>query len=164
MGAIGAILDLWEAEEGQYSRGHRQFGIGDKYYHDDGSCWVYCEANGAITGDGYVVAVDENYNATQLTTAVSAFGDRVGVCHSAQAVTDGQRGWVQIYGATTVRVAASVGANTQLLTTTTAGVLGATTGAGARNIASMVLGVAQGGTAGLNVSGFLNWPDQGAAT
>ena len=173
MSAIGAILTKWEPVEGPLSgagpRPHRQFGLGDCYKHDDGTFWVYCEANGALSGDGYAVSVDENYIATELTNAVSAFGDRVGIVHSQNpdgsdaAVADGERGWVQVYGASSVQVAASAAANTELLSTATTGVLDDATGAGTRVVSGIILGVVQPGVAGLNTSGFLNWPVQGAA-
>ena len=168
MGTIGAILTLWESPTGTFSRPHRSYGLGDCYKHDDGTFWVYCQANGALSGDGYAVAIDESYNATELTNTASAFGDRVGIVHSQNAdgtpaaVTSGQRGWVQVYGASSIQVAALAAANAQLTSTTTTGVLDDAAGVGTRNIRGVVLGTAQGGSAGLNTSGFLNWPEQQA--
>ncbi len=169
MGTIGAILTLWESQTGALSgagpRPHRSYGLGDCYKHDDGTFWVYCQANGALSGDGYVVSVDESYNATELTTAASAFGDRIGICHSqaadgsSLAVTTGQRGWVQVYGASSVRVAASAAANAQLTSTTTTGELDDAAGTGTRNIRGLVINTTQGGSAGLNTTGLLNWPE-----
>ncbi len=156
MSAIGAQLARWEAVEGVYSRPHAQFGIGDCYMHDDGSWWVYCEANGAITGDGYAVEVDSSYQATQLTTAASSFGNRIGVCHSDQAVTDGQRGWVQIYGQSTIRTSAAAAANTQLLATATSGEVD--DAGGGRQIRGLILGTAAAG-AELATDAFLNYPE-----
>lgn len=173
MGTIGAILTEWESQTGPLSgagpRPHRSYGIGDCYKHDDGTFWVYCQANGALSGDGYAVAIDEDYNATELTNATSAFGDRIGICHSqaadgsSAAVASGEQGWVQVYGASSVRVAANAAANAQLTSTTTTGELDDAAGVGTRNIRGIVLGTAQGGAAGLNANGFLNWPEQEGA-
>lgn len=162
MSAIGAILDLWEDPTGTYSRPHRPFGLGDCYMHHDGSWWVYCQAAAALSGDGYVVGIDYQYRATELTEtiAAAAFGNRAGVVHSARAVTAGQQGWVQVYGTSSLRVAASAAANTQLRTTATTGV--ADDAASGTALNGIILGVTQGGTAGLNVAGFLNWPEIGA--
>lgn len=156
MSAIGAQLDRWEAVEGTYSRPHAQFGLGDCYMHEDGSWWVYCEANGAITGDGYVVEVDSQYQATQMTTAASSFGNRVGVCHSDQAVADNERGWVQVYGTSSIRTSAAAAANAQLRATATSGAVD--DAASGRQIRGIILGTAAAG-AELAPDAFLNWPE-----
>lgn len=162
MSAIGAILNQWKSPEGTYSRPHDPFGLGDCYMHDDGSWWVYCQAATALSGDGFAVAIDNAYLATELTetVAAAAFGDRVGISHSDQAVTVGERGWVQVYGASSVQVAENAAAHAQLRATATTGVLDDAASGTAVN--GLVLGTAQDGTAGLNDSGFLNWPELGA--
>jgi len=125
--------------------------------------YIYVRASGAITGPGYVADIDGSaFTATMSTTTTTApgagQGKPVGVARVAFA--DTEYGWLQIYGAGTVRVSASAAAYTALNSTATAGQLDDDATAGAEVINGVALDVANGGAAGL-VAGFLSWPTVG---
>lgn len=111
---IGAYLDGATTD--------KKFGLGDKFMDDQGRCWVYVQANGAITQYDFV-GIDENFQAAPLTTAMAGDGWFVGVAQVA--FTDNDYGWVACQGANglTARVAASCAADAALYTTATAGVV-----------------------------------------
>ncbi len=119
--------------------------------------------SGGFTGDGYVVDIDgSSFSAVQSTTTTTApgtgAGKAVGVARAA--ATAGQYAWVQVYGAGTVRVAASAAAYTILNSTATAGQIDDDATAGAEVIDGIVLDVANGGAAG-TAAGWINWPKVG---
>ena len=125
--------------------------------------YMYVKASGAITGDGYVVNIDgSDFTAAQSTTTNAApgtgTGKLVGVARAA--IADTGYGWVQVFGAGTVRVAASAAAYTRLNTTATAGQIDDDATTGARVIDGIVLDVANGASAG-TAAGWLNWPKVG---
>lgn len=121
--------------------------------------YIYVQADGAITGAGYAVIIDEAGQAAMLTNTTGLFGQRVGIPLAAFA--DNEYGWVQIFGTANIRVAASAAANVQLATTTTAGTIDDAVGAGTKNLSGIALTTANGGTAG-NAQGVLNYPTVGA--
>lgn len=135
--------------------------LGTKVTGNDGSEFVYCQANGAITGDGYVVLIDEDFQADLIdtTNTASAFGDAVGVAKVALA--DDEYGWIQIKGTSTFRGLASAAANASLNSTATAGALDDDGTSGAETIDGIVFTTAVGGSAG-NAEGILNYPTVGA--
>lgn len=153
---VGAIID---APTSDPQTEGKAFGLGDRVCTHDGKEFVYVQANGAITGDGYVVSIDENYQAVMVdtdTAATIAEGQICGVADAAFA--DDDYGWVQIYGACGIRTAASAEANSKLSATSTAGQVDVTGAAGDNYIDGMVLNTATGGSAAVNDSGFLTYP------
>lgn len=125
--------------------------------------YMYVKANGAITGDGYVVDIDgSSFDAAMSSTTTTApgtgAGKAVGVARAA--FTTLYYGWVQVFGAGTVRVAASCAAYTIINSTATAGQLDDDAAVGAEVIDGIVLDVAAGGAAA-TVAGFLNYPKVG---
>lgn len=131
------------------------FGLGDRFTSHDGKEYVYVQASGAITGEGYVVTVDEDYQAAMLSTSNDAGGDLVAVAPAAFA--DDDYGWVQVKGKADIRVAASAAANTALNTTGTAGQLDDDGAVGSFDIDGLVLTTANGASAG-TAEGVLNYP------
>lgn len=131
---------------------------------DEGAkAYMYVQASGAITGDGYVCLIDGSaFTAAHSTDTLSApgagQGKLVGVARAA--VADTGYGWVQIFGAGTVRVLASAAAYTQLTTSATAGCLDDATTAGLEVVDGITLDAANGGSTA-NVAGFLNFPRVG---
>lgn len=125
-----------------------------------GKAYVYVQANGAITGDGYVVVVSQAYQATMIDTDVAAtveLGNKVGVADVAFA--DNEYGWVQIYGPCGIRTEQDAAANVLLAATSDAGqVDDAGAGPGGLYIEGMVLHTATGGADAVNATGELNWP------
>lgn len=126
--------------------------------------YVFVKDSGsAITGDGYVCLVDgSDFTAAMSTDTLSApgagQGKLVGVARAAVAASG--YGWLQIYGAGTIRVLASCAAYTQLTTSATAGAIDDATTAGLEVVDGMTLDVANGGSTA-NVAGFMNWPKVG---
>lgn len=130
---------------------------------DGAKGYIYVQANGAITGDGYVCDIDvSSFDAAMSTTTTTApgtgAGKPVGVARAAFA--DNEYGWLQVFGVGTVRVAASCAAYTILNSTATAGQIDDDATASAEVIDGIVLDTANGGSAG-TVAGFLNWPKVG---
>ena len=125
--------------------------------------YVYVKASGAITGDGYVCLVDgSDFTAAQCTDTLSAPGAGQGklVGAARAAIADTGYGWLQVFGAGTVKVLASCAAYTQLTTSATAGALDDATTAGLEVVDGIVCDAADGGSGGL-VAGWFNWPKVG---
>lgn len=126
--------------------------------------YVYVQDSGSgLTGDGYVCDIDGSaFTAVMSTTTTTApgtgAGKLVGVARAAVAASG--YGWLQIFGAGTVRVAASAAAYTLLNSTATAGQIDDDATAGAEVIDGIVLDVANGGAAG-TAAGWINWPKVG---
>lgn len=144
-----------------------EFAVGTVVFNSDGANgakgYVYVQANGAITGTGYVCDIDSSSgDAAMCTTTTTApgtgAGKLVGVARTAFA--DNEYGWLQIYGPGLVRVAASAAAYTILNSTATAGQIDDDATASSEVINGIVLDTANGGAAG-TVAGFLNWPNVG---
>lgn len=134
-------------------------GLGDLYADSNGNVWVYVQANGAITGDGYVVAVDESFQAAMTdtdTAATVAEGQSVGV--AAAAFADNEYGWVQIYGACGIRSEQDALANAKLGPTADAGQVDDAGAAGSKYFEGMHFGTATGGADAVNSTGFINYP------
>ena len=123
--------------------------------------YIYVQDDGSgITGDGYVALVDGSaYTAVMASTTSSAPGTGAGKLAGVAraAFTASYYGWLQIFGAGTVRTAASCAAYTLLNTTGTAGQVDDDATAGAEVIEGIVLDTATGGAAA-STAGFLNWP------
>lgn len=135
------------------------FELGTRMKGVDGAEWVFVQANGAITGAGYVVVLDENFQADMITNTTGVYGQQVGV--AGVAFADNDYGWVQIAGKAQIRVAASCAANAVITTTTTDGELDDAAGAGTKTISGAALTTANGGSAA-NAEGILTYPTVGA--
>jgi hypothetical protein len=131
------------------------FAVGERAKGDGGDEWIYVQADGAITAAGYVVKIDETFQAALVTTSNDDEGDLVGVANDAFA--DNDFGWVQIKGACVIRVAASAAANTELNTTATGGQLDDDATVTARKIRGAYLTTANGGAAA-TAAGYLHYP------
>lgn len=121
------------------------------------------DSGSAITGDSYVCYIDGSaFTAVMCTTTTTApgtgAGKAVGVARAAIAASG--YGWLQIYGAGTVRVAASAAAYTLINSTATAGTLDDDATAGAEVIDGIALDVANGGSAAATAA-WIQWPKVG---
>lgn len=135
-------------------------GLGTRADANKGGEFIYCRANGAITGAGYVVSIDPTtWDAVMLSTSNDARGNILGV--AAAAAVDDDYIWVQRAGPCSVQVAASCAANAALNSTATAGQIDDDATTGAFSITGMVLTTARGGTAG-TAAAILNYPQEGA--
>lgn len=125
---------------------------------DAGKAYVYIQANGAITGDGYVVSWKQDFDAIMVdtdTAATVAEGRYVGVVECA--FTDNQYGWAQVYGPCGIRSEQDALANAKLYATADGGQVDDAPAAG-KYIHGMHFGSATGGADAVNTTGFLNWP------
>lgn len=133
----------------------QQFALGTTCDGTEGGRFIYCQANGAITGDAYVCIISESYQADMIETTLSAtgFAEQVGVAKSVWA--DNEFGWIQVRGTCDIRVLASAAADTTLNTTATAGALDDDATSGAENILGLAIKTANGGSTA-NVEGYLS--------
>jgi hypothetical protein len=124
-----------------------------------GKAYVYIQANGIITGDGYVVSWKGNvWDAAMVDTDTAATviaGMQVGVVECAFA--DNEYGWAQVFGACGIRTEQDALANSLLGPTADAGQID-DAGASANLCDGLWLGTATGGADAVNSTGFLNWP------
>lgn len=88
------------------------FALGTVVDGTDGSKWIYVQANGAITQYD-VVGIDEDYQASTITSALAGAGYLPGFAQVAFA--DNDMGWVALRGSNiNVRAAQSCAADTLL--------------------------------------------------
>ena len=117
--------------------------------------YIYVKDSGAaITGDGYVAVVD----GSDFTAPGTGAGKLAGVARAAIAASG--YGWLQVFGAGTVRANALCAAYTLINSTGTAGQLDDDATAGAEVIDGIALDAAVGGAAA-TAAGFINWPKVG---
>lgn len=130
------------------------FRLGTHMWSEDGKCYVYCQADGAITAND-VVIMTEAYQADQIDTTNSngAIGDRVGIAPATFA--DDEYGWIQVFGPATANVGSSASANTKLNTTGTAGRIDDDATAGAETILGLVTTAAESGN---EAAAMMTWP------
>lgn len=145
--SIGADFDKATVKP-QFELGTLMFGSGGKVY-------VYVQAAGAITGDGYVCTMDGAFQAAMLTTSNDAEGDKIGVADCAFA--DDEYGWLQIYGPCGIRSEQDALANSFLGATSDAGQVDDAAATGLY-ISGMIFETATGGADAVNATGVLNWP------
>lgn len=106
------------------------FALGQVAVGTDGSSWVFVLAGEAINQYD-AVAVDEDFEANQLTSTEAAEGQKFGVA-SQGGIASGAYGWVQVRGVTTVFVLGSVPNDTLLVSSATAGALSDSTTVGTK--------------------------------
>lgn len=135
-----------------------EFDLGDIAWIK-GKAYKYIQANGAITGDGYVVSWKGNvFDAAMVnsgTAATVAAGMELGVVEVAFA--DDEYGWAQVYGACGIRTEQDALANSLLGPTADSGQID---DAHATNnlCDGIYLGTATGGADAVNSTGFIIWP------
>lgn len=102
-GAIG--VDLTSTSAGTTTAGaNAKFTLGTKITGTDGTEWVYVQATGAITQYD-CVAIDENFQASTVTSALGGTGQTPGFAQVAFA--DNDFGWVALSG-TNISVRANI--------------------------------------------------------
>jgi hypothetical protein len=67
MSGIGYDVDLTFTSDNLAIEG-KGHGLGDRMRTHDGKEYVWVQASGAITGDGYVCSIDEDYQAVMVDT------------------------------------------------------------------------------------------------
>lgn len=114
-GVIGSNVDTTSTDQ--------KFALGTEALGNDGTKWIYVQADGAITKYDYV-CITEAFQAVAGTKALLDVGHKVAFAQVAFA--DNEYGWVAIAGTNSnfkVRVAASCAADVPLYSSATAGVL-----------------------------------------
>lgn len=125
---------------------------------DVGKAYIYLQANGAVTGDGYVVSFKQDFDAAMIDTDVAATvaqGQKVAVAEVA--VADNQYFWGQVYGPCGIRSEQDALASAKLYATADAGQVDDAPAAG-KFINGLHFGTATGGADAVNTTGYLNWP------
>lgn len=126
--------------------------------------FIYGQANGAVTGAGFLCVETTGFDfamATTTNTAGGASGHGSRAAAAQAAMADNQYGWFQVYGRGSLRTLASCVRGTQLNTTATAGAVDDDATAGARAIAGLVLGTTTGGAAATNTDALFSYPTVG---
>lgn len=144
-GAIG--INLTDVTNGTTTDGvGAKFTLGTRVTGNDNTIWCYVQANGAITQYN-VVAIDENFQAASVTSALAGAGYLAGFAQVAFA--DNQFGWVALCGNNIyVRCAQSCAADAKLyvgVTGISAGVVDDASATGRVTLQGVVL-VTAGGT------------------
>lgn len=144
-GALG--IDLTATTEGTTTDGAgAKFTLGQRVTGSDNTEWVYVQASGAITQYD-VVAIDENYQAATVTSALAGAGHLAGFAQVA--FDDNDFGWVALRGSNiSVRAAQSCAADAKLFvgcTGVSAGVVDDASVTGRVTLQGVVL-VTAGGT------------------
>lgn len=142
---IGANVDRVTA--GTTTDGaNAEFAMGTRVVGVDGTVYLYCQANGAITTaitSPNAVAIDEDYQARLMTTALAGEGHELGfapIGSGIDLIPDNSFFWARVQGANfNARVSASAAADTYLRTTVTAGRLGTASTASAVVFTNVVL-------------------------
>jgi len=144
-GLIGANVDRVSA--GTTTDGaNAEFPLGTRTSGPDNTEYVYVQAGEAITTattSPNAVAIDENYQAKLMTTALASAGHELGfapIGSSIDLIPDNAFFWARVNGANfNIRVSASAAADTYLRTTITAGRLGTASTASAVVFTGVVL-------------------------
>ena len=156
MHSVGLELARWMTATEISQNGRGAVKLGTVVSDDQGKVYMAVQlGSGGVTGAGYVVTIDEAFEAVMLTTSNDVDGDQLGVALGTGAEDD--IGYVQVYGPASVRSEASALANAFLGATATGGQVDDAAATGLY-IDGIVFRAATGGAAGLNATAFLNWP------
>jgi hypothetical protein len=149
-GAIGAHFALPTTEA--------EFALGDTTFGADGTEWMYVQAGAAIDQYSWV-AVDENFQAVEGTTALAEVQHRI--CFAQVAFADDDFGWVASKGSNiNVLIPDSISADGVLFTSSTAGMLtDATSGARLLGV-TIVTGLSTAGNTEIMAT-FPHWVSTG---
>jgi hypothetical protein len=143
-GLIGANVD--RITSGTTTNGeNREFALGTRVTGPDGAEYVYVQAGAALmtaTTDPNALAIDEDYQAQLMTTALALVNHELGFAPAA-IIADNDFFWARVAGSNfNARVSASAAADTYLRMTITAGRLGTASTASAVTFTGVVLVVA----------------------
>lgn len=151
---IGADMDSVLAGTTTDGQG-AAFALGTRVLGIDGTEYVYCQAAEALmaaTTSPNALAIDENFQAKLMTTALALEGHALGFAPQL-VIADNAFFWARVAGANfNARVSASAAADTYLRTTITAGRLGTASTASAVVFAGVVLVLAASASSSANNS------------
>jgi hypothetical protein len=128
--------------------------LGNSYDANDGSKWVFVQANGELL-EGNYVCIDESFQAVKGTKALVDDGHDVGFAQTD--FTDNQYGYVMVKGRPQVKTLTLCAADVALYTTATAGALDDTATSAQTKINGVVLVTANGTGTG-NSTAIASWP------
>lgn len=153
-GLVGANPD--RVTSGTTTNGERaEFPLGTRVVGPDNTEYVYVQAAAALmaaTTSPNALAIDENFQASLMTTALAADGHELGFAPQL-IIADNDFFWARVNGTNfNIRVAASAAADTYLRTTATAGRLGTASTASAVVFTGVVLVVAASASTSANNS------------
>lgn len=151
---LGANVDQIDA--GTTTNGERaQFTLGTRCHGPNNQEYVYVQAGAALmaaTTDPNAIAIDEDYQAQLMTTALALAGHELGFAPQA-IIADNSFFWARVNGSNiNARVSASAAADTYLRTTVTAGRLGTASTASAVAFTGVVLVTAASASTSANNS------------
>lgn len=135
-----------------------KFELGTMMLGQGGKVYIYLQANGAVTGDGYVVSFQQDFDAAMIDTDVAATiteGRNVAVAECA--VADNEYFWGQVYGPAGVRTEQDAAADAFVGPTADAGQLDDAAATGVY-VSGIVLNTATGGADAVNATAYLRWP------
>lgn len=95
----------------------------------NGNKLQYCQANGAIAVNEFVI-IDEDFQAAKITATAAAAGEGLHAGIAETALADNEYGYITIEGIAKGKVAANCAAHAKLYTTATGGVLDDATSTG----------------------------------
>lgn len=153
-GLIGANVD--RVTSGTTTDGQNaEFPLGTLVKGKDGTEYVYVQAGAALlsaTTSPNALAIDENYQAQLMTTALALEGHELGFAPQA-VIADNDFFWARVNGSNfNARVSASASADTYLRTTVTAGRLGTASTASAVTFTGVVIVAAASASTSANNS------------
>jgi hypothetical protein len=153
---VGHELDRWMTADEMLQNGRGAPRVGQTFTDEDGKVYLAVQlGTGGVTGAGYVVTIDESFEAVMLTTSNDADGDQIGVALGAGIEDD--FGWVQVYGPASVQSEQDALANSFLGATSDAGQVDDAAATGLY-IDGIVFRTATPDSDGLNATAFLSWP------
>lgn len=149
---IGANMDYVDA--GTTTNGQNaKFPLGTRVTGPNGTLYVYVQAGASLmasTDAPNAVAIDEDYQALLMTSALGAAGHALGFAPQA-IIADNDFFWARVGGSGfNARVVASCAADTYLRTTITAGRLGVTSTASAVAFPAVIVAAASASTSAGN--------------
>ena len=147
--SVGAAFGV-ATTTAQFELGTIMPGVGKEY--------IYLRAAGAVTGDGYAVSFEQDFDAAMVDTDVAAtITEGRNIAIAEVDVADNEYFWGQIYGPCGVRTEQDAAANGFLGPTADAGQLDDAAATGVY-ISGIVLNTATGGADAVNTTAFLRYP------
>ncbi len=135
--------------------GGKGFSVGTRATDYNGKEYVFVQANSAISAFDVVTIPSDTWVAATFSTTVAAASETLGV--AGYALASGDYGWVQVYGATKVKVLGLAAKAVILYSTTTGGSLDDATASNYQVTGVQILSTNPSSTA-TAMSAFISWP------
>ena len=135
--------------------GGKGFSVGTRHEDYNGKEYIFVQANSAIAAYDVVTIPSDTFVAAEFSTTVANASEILGV--PSYALASGDYGWVQIYGATKVKVLGLAAKTSLLYSTTTGGSLDDATASNYQVTGIQILSTNPSSTA-TAMSAFISWP------